>query len=141
MNGYRVKIYEMHSLPGGLCTAWERKGYIFDGCIHYLFGSGKNQPFNRLWQELGAVQGRIFINHDEYQRVTDGQETLIVYANPEKLEHHLLNLSPVDEKPIRAFIQGVRKFIHFDLTTLYNKPRSQYTALDWRDFKFNSGSQ
>ena len=24
MNGYRAKIFEMHSLPGGLCTAWER---------------------------------------------------------------------------------------------------------------------
>ena len=34
MNGYKTKIFELHELPGGLCTAWERKGYVFDGCIH-----------------------------------------------------------------------------------------------------------
>jgi len=55
MNGYRSTIFEMHSLPGGLCTTWERKGFINDGCIHYLFGSGDGQPFNDMWQELGAV--------------------------------------------------------------------------------------
>ena len=26
MNGYRTHIFEMHSLPGGLCTAWKRRG-------------------------------------------------------------------------------------------------------------------
>jgi phytoene dehydrogenase-like protein len=40
MNGYDSEIYEMHTLPGGLCTAWERKEYVLDGCIHYLFGTG-----------------------------------------------------------------------------------------------------
>jgi phytoene dehydrogenase-like protein len=31
MNGYRTQIFELHDQPGGLCTAWERKGYTFDG--------------------------------------------------------------------------------------------------------------
>ncbi len=48
MNGYRTEIFEMHNLPGGLCTAWNRQGYIFDGCIHYLFGSRKNQLFYQM---------------------------------------------------------------------------------------------
>ena len=39
MNGYRSRIYEMHDLPGGLMTAWERKGYTIDYCIHWLVGS------------------------------------------------------------------------------------------------------
>ncbi len=42
MNGYRSKIFELHDIPGGLCTAWEREDYIFDGCIHYLFGSAED---------------------------------------------------------------------------------------------------
>ena len=39
MNGYETQIFEMHNIPGGLCTSWKRKGYTFDGCIHYLMGS------------------------------------------------------------------------------------------------------
>ena len=34
MNGYAAEIFELHELPGGLCTSWERKGYTIDGCIH-----------------------------------------------------------------------------------------------------------
>jgi len=64
MNGYRSQIFEMHDLPGGLCTAWERRGYIFDGCIHTLLGSGPGQPYHRMWEELGAIQGRRMIHHD-----------------------------------------------------------------------------
>ncbi|MBK7711056.1 MAG: NAD(P)/FAD-dependent oxidoreductase [Bacteroidales bacterium] len=43
MNGYDVTIFEMHNLPGGLCTSWERKGYTFDCCIHWLVGSSPSQ--------------------------------------------------------------------------------------------------
>lgn len=39
MNGYEAEIFEMHNIPGGLCTAWNRKGYTLDGCIHFLVGS------------------------------------------------------------------------------------------------------
>jgi phytoene dehydrogenase-like protein len=134
MNGYRTRIFELHDLPGGLCTAWERKGYHFDGCIHYLFGSGEGQPFHSMWQELGAVQGREFINHDEYQRITDGQQTLIVYADPDRLEAHMLELSPADAPLIRAFCNGVRQFTRFDMSAMYRKPKPLMGAQDWRAF-------
>ena len=39
MNGYRTRIFEMHTTPGGLCTTWKRTGYKIDGCIHWLVGS------------------------------------------------------------------------------------------------------
>ncbi|MFN8379934.1 MAG: NAD(P)/FAD-dependent oxidoreductase [Anaerolineae bacterium] len=134
MNGYRATIFELHNLPGGLCMAWDRKGYTFDGCIHYLFGSGEGQPFNQMWRELGAVQGRQFVHHDEYQRVTDGEKTLIVYADPDRLEQHMLELSPADAGLIRSFCAGVRQFRHFDMWPLYEKPRALYSGKDWQHF-------
>lgn len=134
MNGLQSEIFEMHTLPGGLCTAWERKDYIFDGCIHYLFGSGKGQPFYELWEELGAVQGRQMINHTEYQRLTDGEKTLIVYADPDRLEEHMLALSPQDASLIRAFTQGVRQFSKFDMSLMYRVPKALMKGLDWQKF-------
>jgi flavin-dependent dehydrogenase len=35
MNGYRLPIFELHDLPGDLCTSWQLKTYIFDG-LHPL---------------------------------------------------------------------------------------------------------
>jgi phytoene dehydrogenase-like protein len=131
MNGYKSQIFEMHDLPGGLCTAWERKGYVFDGCIHYLFGSGEGQPFNIMWQELGAVQGREFVNHKEYQQVTDGENNLIVYANPDRLQAHMTELSPDDAGLIRTFCDGVRRFASFDLSAMYKVPKPLMGPLDW----------
>lgn len=134
MNGYRSRIFELHDLPGGLCTAWERKGYIFDGCIHYLFGSGEGQPFNQMWHELGAAQNRPMIDHEVYQHISDGQHRLIVYADPDRLERHMLDISPEDARHIRAFCNGVRQFTRFDMSAMYAKPRPLMNALDWRDY-------
>ncbi len=131
MNGFRSKIVEMHDLPGGLCTAWERKGYIFDGCIHYLFGTGQGQPFNAMWQELGALQDRPVVDQDEYIRISDGQHVLTVYTNPDRLQEHMLSLSPQDAHLIKPFMRGVRHFQKFDLSILQVKPRALMTPQDW----------
>ena len=56
MNGYRTSVFEMHTIPGGLCTAWKRKGYTIDGCFHWLLGSKPGANFNHVWQELGAMR-------------------------------------------------------------------------------------
>jgi phytoene dehydrogenase-like protein len=125
MNGFRSQIFELHHLPGGLCTAWERKNYIVDGCIHYLFGSGEGQPFHDVWQELGAVPDTEFVNHEELMRVIgpDGRE-LIAYADPNRLVEHMTALSKADAERIEAFAEGIAQFTQFDMTLLQQEPRA-----------------
>ena len=110
MNGYKADIFELHSLPGGLCTSWGRKGYTFDGCIHWLVGTGQGSSMHHVWEELGAVQGRQIHDHDEYVRVvgTDGK-AFIVYTDLDKLEQHMLALAPADAALIKDFISVCRK--------------------------------
>jgi len=135
MNGYKTQVFEMHHLPGGLCTAWERKGYTFDGCIHYLLGSGEGQPFNQIWHELGVAPGTQFTNHRELMRVrsTAGQE-LVGFVDPDDLQAHLSELSPFDARRARSLADGVRLFADFDMSLMQAKPRSLMNAEDWRDF-------
>jgi phytoene dehydrogenase-like protein len=115
MNGYQSEIYEMGDLPGGLCTSWKRKGYTIDGCIHWLVGSSPKSSLYRLWQEVGLVQDRQFINHDQFMRFegADGR-TFMVYTDVDRLEKHMLELSPQDAALTRQFIRGVRLGIAFD---------------------------
>jgi phytoene dehydrogenase-like protein len=63
-NGYRSEILEAGRVAGGLCSAWTRKGYTFDTSIHFLSG-WKTGALRAVWEELGAVQGREFIVHEE----------------------------------------------------------------------------
>lgn len=109
LNGYKTRIYEMHNLPGGLCTSWKRKGYTFDACIHWLVGSSPASPHHELWETTGIAQNREFIYAPEYARCegADGR-TVIFHANIDELERHLLDLSPQDEQTIKEFIDGIR---------------------------------
>lgn len=135
MNGYRSHIFELHDIPGGLCTAWERKEYIIDGCIHYLFGSGTGQPFNQVWQELGAVQNRPMIDHDRFMTIIDENgRSFIVYADPDQLEAHMKSLSPADARLSGAFANGIRQFMQFDMALLQKKPRRLMNPADWLEF-------
>lgn len=135
MNGYRTRVFELHDLPGGLCTAWERKEYIFDGCIHYLYGSGPGQPFNNIWEELGALHNRPILHHQEFMRVVDVDgRAFTLYADPDRLEEHIRELSPADAKMGKRFADGVRQFIAFDMSRLTTKPRSLMTLVDWAGF-------
>ena len=115
MNGYRTRIFEMHTIPGGLCTAWKRKGYTIDSCIHWLVGSKPGRSMNRYWQEVGMVQGREFLDLEEFVRVEDEQgRTLSLYTDLDRLEQHLLELAPEDEKLIREFVSAARRLVNFD---------------------------
>ncbi|HMD90423.1 MAG TPA: NAD(P)/FAD-dependent oxidoreductase [Anaerolineaceae bacterium] len=118
MNGYKAHIFELHTLPGGLCTSWDRKGYTFDGCIDWLVGSGEKSNFRRIWNELGALDGKKIVNHDEFMRVIakDGK-TLVLYTDPDRLEKHMLELAPQDAVPIKEFTGVIRKMSHISLPT------------------------
>ncbi len=110
MNGYETQIFEMHDKPGGLCTSWKRKGYTFDGCIHWLVGSGAGSSFNRIWQELGAAQGRQMVDHDEFMRYRgpDGKD-FVLYTNVDRLERHMKELAPADAKISAEFCAAIRR--------------------------------
>jgi phytoene dehydrogenase-like protein len=75
------------------------------------------------------------IQLDEFIRIRNERgEELAAYCNPEKLEAHLLSLSPADKKPIRELVNAVRHFKKFDLSVQYQKPRDRMNARDWQAF-------
>lgn len=116
MNGFDTRIYEKHVLPGGCCTAWSRKGYIFDYCIDWLIGSGQGNDANRVWRELGALDGKKINNFDLFNQVVDELgRTVIFYNDPDKLEHHLCTIAPGDTKLIKIFCNDLRSFIKLNI--------------------------
>jgi phytoene dehydrogenase-like protein len=104
MNGYATHIFEMHSQPGGLCTSWERKGYTFDCCIHWLTGSRPGTSLYKLWQEIGLIQDLTLVDHDELVRVEfPAGPTVHIYTDLDRLEKHLLEIAPEDAAVIKEF--------------------------------------
>jgi len=115
LNGYKTRIFEMHNLPGGLCTSWKRKGYTIDGFIHCLVGSSKTSRMHGMYEEVGLIKDTEIVNMDEFMHLEspDGR-ILTFYTDVNRLEKHLLEFSPQDSEPIKEFIDGIRMCFSFD---------------------------
>lgn len=134
MNGYKTEIFEMQSTPGGLCTSWNRNGYLMDGCIDWLIGSNPDNFINDLWNELSAFDNKELIYHDYAMQVEDGSgKRLVLYSDVDKLENHLIELSPADSSLIMEFTDAIRKCAFFSKTTntVFNNKFNDMTMHDF----------
>lgn len=129
MNGYDTEVFELHNIPGGLCTGWKRKGFTIDNCIHWLVGSGPGDNFYNLWNELLDMKNIEFVDHEEYMRVEDRDGKFIrVFTDVNKLEKEMLDKAPEDEELIKEFTNAVRRFVRFDMPI--EKAPETYGLLD-----------
>ena len=110
LNGFDSEIVEMHSITGGQCTAWERKGYRFDYCLHWLVGTRKG-PFNDIWKETGVLDEKTkIIDHEIHTKMFDenGKE-FIVYTDLNRWEKYLCSIAPEDTRQINRMCNDMRK--------------------------------
>lgn len=129
MNGYDTQIFEMHSLPGGVCTSWTRKGYTIDNCIHWLVGSSPSDSFYYLWNELVDMKSMKFVDPEEWIRIeTPDGRYMRVFANIDRLEQEMLEKAPADEGLIRPFTSAARRFVKFQ--TPIEKAPETYGPVD-----------
>jgi len=97
MNGYETEIFEMHTVPGGVCTGWTRNGYTFDGCLHWLTGSSPSSPYHAIWAELGALTGKRIINHEVFaEYVTASGRRVKQESDANRFIDSLIALGPQD---------------------------------------------
>ncbi|MFE9248888.1 phytoene desaturase family protein [Streptomyces sp. NPDC007088] len=123
MSGLRTRIFEKHVLPGGCCTAWSREGYLFDYCIEWLIGTAPGNDANRVWRELGALDGKTITNFDLFNKVVDETgRSVTFYNDPARLEAHLSALSPADAKLIHSFCRDLRRFTQIELYPFLTAP-------------------
>lgn len=128
-NGFEIEIFEMHNIPGGLCTSWKRSGYTFDGCLHWLMGTKPGLSFNKYWEEIGALKGMKFFEHDMQIQMEDRTgKRLKLYSDTDRLEKHLLELAPEDENAIRELTNAVRKFKKLEMPM--DKPQDLFGIFD-----------
>jgi len=55
-SGFDVTLIEKHSISGGMCTSWKRKGYLFEGAMHWLTGSSPKTKIHKIWRDTGALR-------------------------------------------------------------------------------------
>ena len=108
---FNTEIFEMHTVPGGQCTAWKRKGYMFDYCIEWLMGSSSGS-INLLWRELGALSEDVKIINPEIfiRNVDEENQEFLIYRDIREWEAYLKKIAPEDKKAIEKMFSIINKF-------------------------------
>lgn len=89
--GCETVILEKCINPGGVSTSWTRRGYTFEGGIHWLIGSIDAIPLHTIWKETGALQDNnpVFFKDPVYTLI-DGQDRIPLYRDLHGLPIHSL---------------------------------------------------
>lgn len=105
--GFESIIYEKHSLVGGQCTGWDRKGYHIDGCIQWLTGTKEGNDLNDLWKEVGALGDVEIIQLDNFGTYEYEGTSITLWKDLDRLQEELIKISPEDADAINKFIKDV----------------------------------
>ena len=110
MNGFDTEILEMHTVAGGQCTAWDRKGFRFDYCLHWLIGTSKG-AFYDIWRETNVINDQTeIIDHGIHSKIIDkDRNEFIIYSNIDRWEKYLKEIAPEDSKSIIRMCDDMRK--------------------------------
>ncbi|MGD0710384.1 MAG: NAD(P)/FAD-dependent oxidoreductase [Bacteroidales bacterium] len=133
MNGYETAIYEKHSQPGGLCASWKKSEYTFDGCLHWILGSGKESSFYKLWSQLLDMESIEFISHEVSVAIElnnncnkYGDNVFRLYTNIDRLKAYLIDLAPEDKRMIQGMVRLMRVMQKYELPPMIdNIPQLQ----------------
>ena len=115
--GFDVTILEQHNIPGGLSTSWSRKGYYFEGGMHWLTGSSPKMPLNRVWQETGALQENnpIELRDPLYNVIDENGKILSLYRFLPQMQKALIEYAPEDKHMIKKMCRAIKDFTNFHM--------------------------
>lgn len=113
--GFESVIYEKHSIVGGQCTGWDRKGYHVDGCIDWLTGTKEGTELNALWKNVGALGDVELIQLEDFGTYEYEGTSITLWKDLDRLQRELVQLSPEDEGVIKELISDIRTAQFMDM--------------------------
>ena len=112
--GMEVTILEQGATPGGVSTSWKRKGYFFEGGVHWLIGSLPRNPLHRIWKESGALQENnpVFVK-DPVITLVNGDKKLELWRDIDRDVREWSAFSPRDRFFLKLLSWEVKGFKYF----------------------------
>ena len=128
--GFDVDVFEKHTVAGGECTGWDRRGCHIDNCIHWLTGSRPGSDLHEVWRTVDAIdENTTYAPGDKFFTARLGDQQAIFWHDLDRTERELVALSPEDADSVRAFIKHVRYAQCCDIPA--NKPMDMMGPLDY----------
>ena len=114
-SGFDVTLCEQHSMAGGMCSGWKRKGYLFEG-VRHCTGTNPKTELYKLWEETGALNKTVKINLPEIFHAVEWEGQIIyLFRDIRETVKHLIAISPEDAKRLRRLVKDVKAFSHLQM--------------------------
>ena len=110
-SGIDTEIFELSGWAGGMCSAWVRNGYRFDGCIHWMVGTKPGTDYNRLYREVGALEENTVIYNSDSIFLELGGTMYEIPMEISKFRAFLHTLSEEDGEKIDALCDDITVMI------------------------------
>lgn len=124
LSGMESEIFEGHTVIGGQCTSWRRRGYHIDNCVHWMTGTSPDKEIYQVWQDVGVVGDNCpMIKHDYFLQVDIDGVKAHAWRDLNKMEAELLRIAPDDAQEVKALVKAIRDFQNIELPSL--KPKEQ----------------
>lgn len=119
MNGYRSRIVEHHTQPGGVAAAWQRGDYLIDGGIHFAMGHKAGTALYELYRQLGIVPAVHFADLTTYGRWVHEPtgRSLVIHADLDHLERDMKALWPAEGRIASELVASARAMQGLDMST------------------------
>jgi prolycopene isomerase len=142
--GLKVLMVEQHTIVGGYCTTFRRKGFVFDSATHFypLLGNGSTMT-GRLLADLGVATGWVKMDPVDRFHLPDGTS----FSVDSDLDAYLGKLKaefPAERDAIDGFFAEVQQLYYLGLLQYFRgkdserlEPYRDLTLRDALDRHFN----
>ena len=107
-SGMGVKVFEKHSIAGGYCTSFTRKGFNFSAAVLYTSGCGPGGPVTEVLTELGIENKIAFHKIEPFCKLLFPEVSLVIPATFNAWVDMLVNNFPGEKDRITRFVHTVQ---------------------------------
>jgi prolycopene isomerase len=128
----KVLIIEQHHTPGGYCTSFKRKGFIFDSAVHHIGGCGRWSIVGRCLKELNIAME--FYRLDPMDSLVFPSLSLDIPAEIDEYIALLQQKYPAEKGSIESFFKEFTKLYRATINDDENSPLiNKYKGLTFKE--------
>ena len=132
--GMKVLIAEQHYKPGGYCTSFKRRDFLFDAAAHSFGSYREGGNMRRIFKELDLQERMTIKRYDPSDIILSPHFRIPFYADTNETLLKLQEAFPRESNGIKSFLSFLSKANPFDFVALRNK-----TFKDVLDHYMNDG--
>ncbi|MBS1256997.1 MAG: 4,4'-diapophytoene desaturase (4,4'-diapolycopene-forming) [Candidatus Scalindua arabica] len=130
-SGKKVLIIEQHSIPGGYCTSFKRKGFVFDAAVHHIGGCGKWSVVGRCLKELDI--NTKFLQLDPMDSVNFPSFSVDIPAEIDDYVDLLKKRFPSESENLSSFFKEFTRLYRATFSTERHKMLVKYQDLTYKE--------